>query len=406
MSHTGPGNPRVLVLNTGSSSIKFQLFDMGGRTVLLSGLLERIGEETSRLTWRASDAKPRTVDARVADHREGLARILEAFESSGGLLDGLDGIGHRVVHGGERFAQPALIDDEVVEAIREQVPLAPLHNPANLLGIQTARAAFPATPQVAVFDTAFHRTMPARAWRYALPRDLADRLRIRRYGFHGTSHGHVSRKAAEHLSVPLAEVNLITMHLGNGASVAAVAGGRCIDTSMGLTPLEGLVMGTRSGDLDPAIVVFLQREAGLPLEEIDELLNKQSGMKGLAGANDMREVERRAAAGDEAAREALDIYCYRVRKYVGAYAAALGRVDALVFTAGVGEHSAAVRAGVCGGLERFGVRLDQDRNRARSDGPRTVSADDSSIAVLVVPTNEELEIAEQTLATVAGHRPP
>jgi acetate kinase len=378
---------RVLVLNTGSSSIKYQLFDMGDRSVLAAGLVERIGEAASG----------------VADHGEGFAGVFEALRSSGGLRDGLAGIGHRVVHGGERFSAPALIDEQVVAAIREQVPLAPLHNPANLLGIETAMAAFPDTPQVAVFDTAFHRTMPPRASRYALPRELADRLRIRRYGFHGTSHAFVARKAAEHLAVPPARLNLITLHLGNGASAAAVAGGRCIDTSMGFTPLEGLVMGTRSGDLDPAIVFFLHREAGMPVEEIDELLNKESGLKGLTGANDMREVERRAAAGDGAAREALDVYCYRVRKYVGAYAAALGRVDALVFTAGIGEHSRAVRAGVCEGLEGFGVRLDPARNGAPSQGPRTVSGDDSAVAVLVVPTDEELEIAEQTLAVVAAH---
>jgi acetate kinase len=379
---------RVLVLNTGSSSIKYQLFDMGDRSVLTAGLVERIGEANSQ----------------VADHREGFAGIFERFESSGGLPGDLVGIGHRVVHGGERFAAPALIDEEVVEAIREQVPLAPLHNPANLLGIQAAMAAFPATPQVAVFDTAFHRTMPPRAYRYALPRDLADRLRIRRYGFHGTSHAFVARKAAEHLGVPLTRLHLVTMHLGNGASVAAVAGGRCIDTSMGFTPLEGLVMGTRTGDLDPAIVFFLHREAGLTVGEIDELLNKEGGLKGLTGANDMREIERRASAGDEPAREALDIYCYRVRKYVGAYAAALGRVDALVFTAGIGEHSQLVRAGVCEGLERLGVRVDPARNGAPSHGPRTVSGDDSAVAVLVVPTNEELEIAEQTMAVVAAER--
>lgn len=379
---------RVLVLNTGSSSIKYKLFDMDGRAVLADGLLERIGEEASG----------------VADHREGLTRIFETLEASGGLSDALAGIGHRVVHGGERFSAPALIDDEIVEAIREQIPLAPLHNPANLLGIQTALAAFPATPQVAVFDTAFHRTMPPRAFRYALPRDLAGRFRVRRYGFHGTSHAHVSRKAADHLGVSLADVNVITLHLGNGASVAAVAGGRCVDTSMGLTPLEGLVMGTRSGDMDPAIVFHLHREAGLSLEEIERLLNKESGLKGLTGFNDMREIERRAGDGDQVAQEALDVYCYRIRKYVGAYAAVLDRVDALVFTAGIGENSPTVRARVCGGLERLGIRIDQARNGAPSRRPRTVSTGDSATAVLVVPTNEELEIAQQTLATVAGEQ--
>jgi acetate kinase len=396
---------KVLVLNTGSSSIKYQLFEMEDRTVLASGLLERVGEEASRLTHRAEGAEPLVVDGRVADHRDGFDRVFRALASSGGLSGDLAGIGHRVVHGGERFSAPARIDDEVIAAIREQVPLAPLHNPSNLLGIEISRAAFPSAPQVAVFDTAFHRTMPPRAYRYALPRDLAHRFHIRRYGFHGTSHAHVSRKAAEHLGRPLAEVNLVTMHLGNGASVAAVAGGRCIDTSMGLTPLEGLVMGTRSGDLDPAIVLFLHREARLSVDEIDTLLNRESGMKGLAGVSDMRQVERRAADGDQLAQEALDVYCYRIRKYVGAYAAALGRLEALVFTAGVGENSVAVRAGVCRGLERFGVRIDDARNRLRSRKPRTVSTDDSMVAVLVVPTDEELEIAEQTLATVGSPSP-
>jgi acetate kinase len=396
---------KVLVLNTGSSSIKYRLFQMADRTVLATGLLERIGEDDSRLTHQAEGAEPLVVDGRVADHQEGFERVFAAFDAGGGLSGGLAGIGHRVVHGGERFSAPARIDDEVIAAIREQVPLAPLHNPSNLLGIQIARAAFPKAPQVAVFDTAFHRTMPPRAHRYALPRELADRLHIRRYGFHGTSHAHVSRKAAEHLGRPPAAVNLVTMHLGNGASVAAVAGGRCIDTSMGLTPLEGLVMGTRSGDLDPAIVLFLYREARLSLDEIDTLLNRESGMKGLTGDNDLRQIERRAAGGDRQAQEALDVYCYRIRKYVGAYAAALGRLDALVFTAGVGENSVAVRAEVCRGLERFGVRIDDARNRLGSGRARTVSTDDSEVAVLVVPTDEELEIAEQTLATVGGATP-
>jgi acetate kinase len=263
-------------------------------------------------------------------------------------------------------------------------------------------ASFPDTPQVAVFDTAFHQTMPPRAYRYALPAELAHDLRIRRYGFHGTSHAYVSRKAAEHLGRPPAELNLISLHLGNGASVAAVQGGRCIDTSMGLTPLEGLVMGTRSGDLDPAVVFYLHREAGLSVDDIDDLLNKRSGMLGLAGANDMREVARLVAEGDEAATEALDVYCYRIRKYVGAYAAALGRLDALVFTAGVGENNDAVRAGVCQDLEGLGVTLDARRNKGRSGKARTISTDASKVAVLVVPTNEELEIAEQTLAVVGG----
>jgi acetate kinase len=394
--------PRVLVVNTGSSSIKYQLFEMDGRQALASGLVERIGEAGARLTHRAGDAEPLVVEERVADHSEGFERVFRAFETAGGPIGELAGIGHRVVHGGDRLTEPTRIDDAAIAAIADQAPLAPLHNPSNLLGIRIAMASFPDTPQVAVFDTAFHQTMPPRAWRYAVPADLAAQLRIRRYGFHGTSHAYVSRKAAEHLGRPAGELNLVTLHLGNGASVAAVAGGRCIDTSMGLTPLEGLVMGTRSGDLDPAVVFYLHREAGLSVDDVDDLLNKRSGMLGLAGANDMREVERRAAEGDQAAAEALDVYCYRIRKYVGAYAAALGRLDALVFTAGIGENSDGVRAGVCQGLEGLGVALNPKRNRSRSGRPRTISPDDSKVAVLVVPTNEELEIAEQTLAVIGA----
>jgi acetate kinase len=394
--------PRVLVVNTGSSSIKYQLFEMAGQKVLASGLVERIGEAGARLTHRAGDAEPLVVEDRVADHSEGFERVFGAFETGGEPIGELAGIGHRVVHGGDRLTAPTLIDDAAIAAIAGQVPLAPLHNPSNLLGIRIAMASFPQTPQVAVFDTAFHQTMPPRAWRYALPADLAAELRIRRYGFHGTSHAYVSRKAAEHLGRPAAEVNLVTLHLGNGASAAAVQGGRCIDTSMGLTPLEGLVMGTRSGDLDPAVVFYLHREAGLSVDDIDDLLNKRSGMLGLAGANDMREVARLVGEGDQAAAEALDVYCYRIRKYVGAYVAALGRLDALVFTAGIGENNDAVRAGVCQGLEGLGIALDPRRNRARSGRPRTISADDAAVPVLVVPTNEELEIAEQTLAVVTA----
>jgi len=397
---------RVLVVNTGSSSIKYQLFEMDGPKTLASGLVERIGEAGAKLTHRAGDAEPLVVEERVADHSEGFERVFSAFETAGGPITELAGIGHRVVHGGDRLTEPTLIDDEAVAAIADQAPLAPLHNPSNLLGIRIAMASFPDTPQVAVFDTAFHQTMPPRAYRYALPAELARDLRIRRYGFHGTSHAYVARKAAEHLGRPAAEVNLITLHLGNGASAAAVQGGRCIDTSMGLTPLEGLVMGTRSGDLDPAVVFYLHREAGLSVDDIDDLLNKRSGMLGLAGANDMREVARLVGDGDEAAAEALDVYCYRIRKYVGAYAAALGRLDALIFTAGIGENNDAVRAGVCQGLEGLGIRLDARRNKGRSAKPRTISADDSQVAVLVVPTNEELEIAQQTLAVVTGQARP
>ena len=374
----------VLVLNAGSSSLKYQLLDMADRSVAASGLVERIG------------------GAEVPDHAAALERALADLGRSGALTTAPVAVGHRVVHGGDRFSGPTVVDDDVLDRIRALVPLAPLHNPANIAGIEVARGRYPDVPQVAVFDTAFHATMPPRAWRYALPRELADRLGVRRYGFHGTSHAYVARRAGEHLGRPLEDLDLVTLHLGNGCSAAAVAGGRCIDTSMGLTPLGGLVMGTRSGDLDPGVVTHLHREGGLTVDEIDTLLNKRSGLTGLAGSNDLREVHAAADAGDADAAEALDVFCYRIRCTVGAYAAALGRLDAMVFTAGVGENDADVRARVCGGLAGFGVQLDAARNTARSRGTRTVSADGSAVAVLVVPTNEELEIAEQTLSAVRG----
>jgi acetate kinase len=393
----------VLVLNAGSSSLKYQLLDLAdgaGERVCASGLVERIGEDEGRLVHRAAGAEPLTESGKIPDHAVALDRVLAAFERTGGLTEAPFAVGHRVVHGGDRFSGPTVVDDDVLEEIRELVPLAPLHNPANIAGIEVARARYPDTPQVAVFDTAFHAAMPPHAWRYALPRDLADRLRIRRYGFHGTSHGYVARTAAAHLRRPLDDLALVTLHLGNGCSAAAVAGGRSIDTSMGLTPLGGLVMGTRSGDLDPGIVAHLHREGGLDLDAIDTLLNTQSGMKGLAGSNDLREVHARADAGDADAAEALEVFCYRIRCTVGAYAAALGRLDAVVFTAGIGENDADVRARVCAGLGVLGVEVDEARNTARSRETRTISADGSRVAVLVVPTNEELEIAEQTLAVV------
>lgn len=399
---------QVLVLNTGSSSIKYQLFEMTAQRVLVAGLLEGIGEERSTLTHRRTDAEPVTFDEPVADQPAGFELIRRAFEQSGGMPAELTAIGHRVVHGGDRFGAPTVIDDAVIAAIEELTALAPLHNPSNLAGIRLARALYPQVPQVAVFDTAFHSTMPAVAYRYALPAELATRLGIRRYGFHGTSHAYVSRIAAEHLGRPLSELKLITLHLGNGASVAAVDGGRSVDTSMGMTPLEGLVMGSRSGDLDPAIVLYLQREQGLSVDEVDVLLNRQSGLKGLAGSNDVRRLSAQADAGDSAAGQALDIFCYRIRKYVGAYAAVLGQVDGLVFTAGVGQNSARVRAQVGFGLEILGVQIDSARNERSSPSgrggaaPWTISSPDSRVPVLVVPTNEELEIARQSLAVVRG----
>ena len=398
----------ILVLNSGSSSIKYQLFSMDDRSVLASGLVERIGEAEGQATHRlagrdaADEAPEQTERLRIADHAEGLRRIVDVLERAG-LAGDLAGIGHRVVHGGEAFFDPVVIDGDVIEGIRAQVPLAPLHNPANLQGIEVAYALRPDTPQVAVFDTGFHRSLPPHAYRYALPSEAYERHAVRRYGFHGTSHAYVARRAADYLGRSPEACNLITLHLGNGASATAVAGGQSVDTSMGMSPLEGLVMGTRSGDVDPTVAFHLSRVGDLTFDEVETMLNRQSGLKGLCGENDLRTVEQRAEAGDEAAELALAVYCYRIRKYIGAYLAVLGGADAIVFTAGVGENSPTVRWRACEGLARLGIRIDPARNDARAEGRiLDITADEGDIAVLVVPTNEELEIAEQTLARVTA----
>ncbi|RKN40874.1 acetate kinase [Streptomyces hoynatensis] len=397
------GATRVLVLNSGSSSVKYQLLDMRGHRRLATGLVERIGEEAPRLVHTPAGGRRRERRERIAGHEQALRLVAEELDADGlGLGSAeLAGVGHRVVHGGRSFTEPTLVTDEVLAEIERLVPLAPLHNPANLTGIRTALALNPRLPQVAVFDTAFHATIPEHAARYAIDAATADAHLIRRYGFHGTSHAYVSRRAAALLGREVAEVNVIVLHLGNGASASAVAGGRCVETSMGLTPLEGLVMGTRSGDLDPAVVFHLARRGGLTVDEIDTLLNKRSGLLGLCGANDMREVLDRAERGEAAARLAFDVYIHRLRKYLGAYVAVLGRVDAVVFTAGVGENSAPVRAAAIEGLEVLGLAVDPGRNAARSGEPRLISPEYARVAVAVVPTDEELEIATQTYALVS-----
>ncbi|MFD6245917.1 acetate kinase [Streptomyces roseolus] len=398
------GTPtRVLVLNSGSSSVKYQLLDMSDGSRLAQGLVERIGEETSRLAHtplRAGGSAPRERTGPIPDHAAALKAVAEELAADGLGLDSpeLAAIGHRVVHGGLRFTEPTVIDEEVIAEIERLVPVAPLHNPANLLGIRTARAMRPDLPQVAVFDTAFHTTMPESAARYAIDVETADAHRIRRYGFHGTSHAYVSRAAAKLLGKEPEEVNVIVLHLGNGASASAVRGGRCVDTSMGLTPLEGLVMGTRSGDVDPAVTFHLKRVAGMDTDEIDVLLNKKSGLVGLCGDNDMREIRRRVDEGDERAALAFDIYVHRLKKYIGAYYAVLGRVDAVVFTAGVGENAAPVREAAIAGLEELGLAVDAGLNAVRSGEPRIISPEYARVAVAVVPTDEELEIARQTFA--------
>ncbi|ORV49339.1 acetate kinase [Mycolicibacter engbaekii] len=377
MTASAPG--LVLVLNSGSSSIKFQLVDPEAGTALLSGLVEQIGEANSP----------------VADHAAGLRLIHRKLTDSGIDLAAVRAVGHRVVHGGQLFSRPTLITDEVVAEVARLAELAPLHNPANVIGIEVARKDFPDVPHVAVFDTGFFHSLPAAAAAYAIDHDLATRLGIRRYGFHGTSHEYVAGEVAVLLDRDPAELNLIVAHLGNGASASAIRGGVAVETSMGLTPLEGLVMGTRSGDIDPGVLFHLHRTAGLGVDELDELLNRRSGLKGLCGVNDFRALlEQRAVGGEpgEAARLAYDVYVHRLRKYVGAYLAVLGRVDAIAFTAGVGENAPSVREDALAGLEGLGIVVDPERNRA-GKGARIISAPGSPTTVLVVPTNEELAIA-------------
>jgi acetate kinase len=371
----------VLVINCGSSSVKYQLLDPGTGDRYASGLVDRIG------------------GAAVPNHTAALSTVFGTLDDR---LGEVRAIGHRVVHGGTRFQGPTLLDDDVIEGIEALVPLAPLHNPVNLLGIRAARQALPQVPQVAVFDTAFHATLPMRAATYAVPESWRTDHSVRRYGFHGTSHAYVSRRTAQLLGRPLADVNTIVLHLGNGASACAVAGGESVDTSMGLTPLAGLVMGTRSGDVDPALPAHLGRVAGLSAEEVDGQLNGASGLRGLTGVSDVREVTTRAAAGDADAELALDVYCYRVRCYVGSYLAVLGRVDAIAFTAGVGENSAVVRERSLSGLERLGITVNAARNHAPGGSDRLVSDPGAPVAVAVVPTDEEREIASQTLQVVGG----
>ncbi|MFX4291701.1 acetate kinase [Streptomyces bohaiensis] len=409
----GPDATCVLVLNSGSSSVKYQLIDMADGSRPAAGIVERIGEDASSLRHVPQDGEPRETVRRFADHGEALSAVAAELAADGLGLDSprLAAVGHRVVHGGQRFTEPTVVDDEVLAEVERLVPLAPLHNPANLTGIRTARELNPELPQVAVFDTAFHTTIPEYAARYAIDVETADAHRVRRYGFHGTSHAYVSRRTAQLLGRDPADVNVIVLHLGNGASASAVAGGRCVETSMGLTPLEGLVMGTRSGDLDPAVVLHLHRVAGMDMDAVDDLLNKRSGLVGLCGDNDMREIRRRIDAGEDdghggadarRARLAFDVYVHRLRKYLGAYVAVLGRVDAVAFTAGVGENSAEVRAAAVAGLEVLGLEICPERNAARSREARLVSPEYARTAVAVVPTDEELEIAAQAYRLVTG----
>lgn len=387
----------VLVLNSGSSSIKFQLVDPTQHAAdepFASGLVEQIGEPSGTVTLKHGGEKYK-VEAEIPDHAAGLdlAFSLMSEHNCGPKDVELVAVGHRTVHGGLLFSRPEIITDEIVELMRDLIPLAPLHNPANIVGIEVARELLPDIPHVAVFDTGFFHALPPAAALYAVDAETAAEHGVRRYGFHGTSHEYVSHKVADVLGKPYDEVNQITLHLGNGASCAAIKGGRPIDTSMGMTPLAGLVMGTRSGDIDPSIVFHLHRTAGMSIDEIDTLLNKRSGVKGIAGVNDFRELRQMIDEDNQDAWLAYNIYVHQLRRYIGSYMISLGRVDAITFTAGVGENADFVRADALAELEMYGIKIDEEKNAERSDQARIISTDDSTIKVLVVPTNEELAIA-------------
>ncbi len=391
----------VLVLNSGSSSLKYQLLQPDTATSLAHGIVERIGEETSTATLVLGNSEIRREGA-IADHEAALRAAFDLFGEAGGDLGtaGLVAVGHRVVHGGQDLYRPTVVDDAVLAKLRELAPLAPLHNPPAVLGIEVARRVVPDLPHVAVFDTAFFHNLPAAAATYAIDRDLASRWQIRRYGFHGTSHQYVSAQAAQFLDVPIESLNQIVLHLGNGASASAIAGGRPVDTSMGLTPMEGLVMGTRSGDIDPGVLVYLWRTAKMGVEEIETMLNRHAGMSGLSGEIDFRVVHQRIESGDEAAQLAYDVYIHRLRKYVGAYLAVLGHTDVVTFTAGVGENDARVRRDALSALAPLGIELDEHLNDSPAKGARRISAETSPTTVLVIPTNEELAIARACLAVI------
>ena len=396
---------KILVLNCGSSSLKYQLIDMENEAVLCIGLVERIGIEGSILTQKKDGVEGKYIkEQQMKDHQDAIKLVLEGVldPTYGGVKDmkEIDAVGHRVVHGGEKFASSVIITEEVEEAMRKCSELAPLHNPANLMGIDAIKAVLPGVPNVGVFDTAFHQTMPASSYLYGLPYRLYTEYGVRRYGFHGTSHKYVSQRAAEMLGKDIKDLKIITCHLGNGASIAAVDGGKVVDTSMGLTPLEGLIMGTRCGDIDPAIIPFIMKKENLDADGVDKLMNKESGVYGMTGiSSDFRDICDAAAEGNQQAIDALDAYHKRVKKYIGAYAAEMNGVDAIVFTAGLGENGIDDRLAIASNLEVLGVKMDAEANNVRGK-ERVISAADSKVKVLLIPTNEELMIARDTLELV------
>ena len=396
---------KILVLNCGSSSLKYQLIDMENEAVLCIGLVERIGIEGSILTQKKDGVEGKYIkEQQMKDHQDAIKLVLEGVLDStyGGVKDmaEIDAVGHRVVHGGEKFASSVIITEEVEEAMRKCSELAPLHNPANLMGIDAIKAVLPGVPNVGVFDTAFHQTMPASSYLYGLPYRLYTEYGVRRYGFHGTSHKYVSQRAAEMLGKDIADLKIITCHLGNGASIAAVDGGKVVDTSMGLTPLEGLIMGTRCGDIDPAIIPFIMKKENLDADGVDKLMNKESGVYGMTGiSSDFRDIEDAAAQNNELAQVALESYAKKVKKYIGSYAAEMNGVDAVVFTAGVGENGIDMRADIMANMDFLGMKLDEEANKVRGK-ERVISTEDSKVKILLIPTNEELMIARDTLELV------
>ena len=397
---------KVLVINCGSSSLKYQVFDMSDESVLCKGLVEKIGIPGSFLKHRRGEEANVVIEAEISNHEVAIGMVTEALTSPvHGVVSSMDeiqAVGHRVVHAGEKYAGSVLITEDVMNALKECIELAPLHNPPNIMGVEVCAKLMPNVKHVGVFDTAFHQTMPRHAYLYALPLSFYKKYGLRRYGFHGTSHRYVTERAAAMLNKPVDGVNLITCHLGNGASIAAIKNGKSVDTSMGFTPLEGLIMGTRSGDIDPAIVPFLMEKEGWTSEQTSSFLNKQCGVAGISQvSSDFRVLEEAAHAGNDEAQLALEMYYYRVRKYVGAYAAALGRVDAIVFTAGLGENSPEVREEVCRPLGFMGVEVDSSRNKVRGKEV-DVSADNAAVRVLLIPTNEELVIARDTQEIVSS----
>lgn len=395
----------ILVINCGSSSLKYQLIDMNGEEVLAKGLVERIGIEGSRIKHDTTGKERVIIEEPMKDHKRALELVLEAIvdEKYGAIksMDEIGAVGHRVLHGGEDFSSSTIIDDEVMKAIENNIELAPLHNPPNIMGIEACKELMPEVPMVAVFDTAFHQTIPADNYIYALPYELYEKYKIRRYGFHGTSHKYVSQRAAEILGKDIRDLNIVTAHLGNGSSVTAVEGGKSVDTSMGFTPLEGLAMGTRSGDIDPAIIPFIMEKEGLSFEEVNQMLNKGSGVLGISGiSSDFRDLEIAADEGNQRAKLALEVFANRVKKYIAAYAAQMCRIDVLVFTAGIGENSASMRELICDGLECLNIIIDKELNEQASGKEAIISKNIGGVTIMVIPTNEELMIARDTLELV------